>query len=575
MSAHIAPTTALHAVRNLLHQPREAYERLAAYPPNTLLLSGPPGVGKTKAVFLAARDAHLPVFPVSPGPNLQHRLLVAFQSASHPDPTHHRDIDTHKDKHNPSCNEQDPIARATPAPHAAVVFIDEIDEACPAPLTHGAPPSPSAATALLAAELDACRSRLPYARARTPRRGRGRGRGGVTVYVIAATNRPLSVHPSLMRAGRFELHVAVAPPDAAQRFALLRALRPAAPPDALRRVAERAAGYVVADLLAVSQRAARGGGGGGVMHSEGQNGGSDTRKKDEEEGNNDEEKKLLMALRAVRPSVLRTDVAPSIPDTAWKDIAGMGAVKKRLQMAVEWPLKHGATFARLGLSAARGILLHGPPGCSKTSLVRAAACEAGTPFLRVTAADVYSCYVGEAERLLRRAFAKARAAAPCILFVDEIDAMVGKRAMGGGAGADGNRVQQRVLSTLLTEMDGVTGADGVVVVGATNRLDMLDEALLRPGRFDDVLEVGLPDYETRVEVLEMYGGGLQVEGDVDWRAVAGRTEGWSGADLKRVCAEAGMAVIRERVRKGGDGGGEMRVTMADVERVLDGRWWGG
>eukprot|EP00737_Agarophyton_chilense_P000051 gb/GEZJ01000064.1/.p1 GENE.gb/GEZJ01000064.1/~~gb/GEZJ01000064.1/.p1 ORF type:complete len:493 (-),score=56.75 gb/GEZJ01000064.1/:76-1554(-) len=234
--------------------------------------------------------------------------------------------------------------------------------------------------------------------------------------------------------------------------------------------------------------------------------------------------------------------------TSWADIGGMAGIKLRLQMAVEWPLLYPSTFIRLGLNAPRGILLHGPPGCSKTSLVKAAARSSGASFFGLSGADIFSCYLGEAERILREAFSNARRVKPSIIFLDEIDAIVGKRSPGGQV--DGNRVQERVLSTLLTEMDGILSAEGVLVVGASNRIDLLDDALLRPGRFDDILEVPLPNEKERVEILRIHTNSILLDKDVDLAELASMTKGLSGADLKHMCINAGLESLREKYQNG-------------------------
>ncbi|KAI0562580.1 AAA+ ATPase [Gracilaria domingensis] len=255
----------------------------------------------------------------------------------------------------------------------------------------------------------------------------------------------------------------------------------------------------------------------------------------------------MHAFQHVTPSVLRNSASSRVPNMSWDEIGGMHHVKRRLQMAVEWPLRHADTFTRLGLNAPRGILLHGPPGCSKTSLVRAAASQSRAVFIRLSGADIYSCYLGEAERMLRETFATARAAKPSILFLDELDAIVGKRSTDGQV--DGNGVQQRVLSTLLTEMDGIASAQGVLVIGASNRIDLLDDALLRPGRFDDILPVQLPDEHERLQILAIHTRTLSLHADVDLAQLAHRTNGHSGADLKAVCTEAGLGAMREAYLK--------------------------
>lgn len=526
-----AHTEALKAVESLLSQHADDYAPFGVPAPRSLLLSGPPGVGKTKAVNIAATARHLPVYSVIPGPDVLPRLVAAFKSARISNPST-RDND-------------DDGSHGGALPHMAIVFIDEVDAVCPASTNTSvmAPtsstPAPSPAAALLAALLDPPPLSLPSSRSRS-------GKSVRDVFVIAATNRPAAIHASLRRPGRFDHHVALATPTVAQRTEILRQLLPSADAVVIDEVAQAAAGFVVADLTAAAAAARN-------LCSEA----SATREDGATACDRDVDAQhlrqrlqpctshLRAAFAATRPSVLRTNLSPQLVNTPWSAIVGMESVKRRLQMAVEWPLRHGTTFRRLGLRSARGILLHGPPGCSKTTLVRAAATASRVPFLRLTAADVYSCFLGDSERVLRDAFATARAAAPCVLFLDEVDAIVGKRPSDGRGIDAGNRVQQRVLSTLLTEMDGVQTAEGVLVVAATNRVDMLDDALLRPGRFDDVLQVGLPDFDTRERILRRYCEDMPMEGDVDFSQMARRTEEFSGADLKSMCADAAFAAMRE------------------------------
>lgn len=260
-------------------------------------------------------------------------------------------------------------------------------------------------------------------------------------------------------------------------------------------------------------------------------------------------------------SAHRFRAAPALPPVAsdggdepeWGGVGGLSETKRRLRSALLWPSRHGSTLARLGARASRGVLLHGPPGCAKTTLVRAAAAASGARFVSLSPADVYSCFLGEAERIVRDAFAAAREAAPCILFLDEVDAIAGSRDSVAAGSGGGVGVGQRVLATLLTEMDGVASAPGVVVVAATNRLEAVDDALRRPGRFDDVLEVPLPDETARRDILSIHCEGVAVAGDVDLDELARRTDGLSGADLRGLCKEAALAAAREMWEGAADG----------------------
>lgn len=244
-------------------------------------------------------------------------------------------------------------------------------------------------------------------------------------------------------------------------------------------------------------------------------------------------------------------VVEETPHKAWDDIGGLENVKKRLQQAIAWPLLHADRMAALGLHMARGVLLHGPPGCAKTSLVRALATNLHATFFVLSAASVYSPWVGAAEAAVRDTFARARNFPPAIVFIDELEAVVGKRGTNASDGGDGGtRVQERVLSTLLNEMDGIEQTRSVVVVGATNRVDRIDDALLRPGRFDYVVEVPLPDVSTRRAILQVYARRMPLAPEVDLDALAAATEGYSGAQLEALCNEAAMQALRAAVQSG-------------------------
>lgn len=498
----VADTDALVAVRNLLHANPAHFLQLGATPPRALLLSGPPGIGKTHAVRIAAQQAAIPITVISPGPDVHLRLKEAFASSP-------------QQRINFPETSSEVLRR--------IVFIDEIDSICPNQTSSSSRQTSNRATCFLLALMNTSNYN----------QNTSDHQNSCFIYVIAATNRPNAIDPRLRTPGRFEREVNLLPPTSSQRYAILRSLEPSINDATLRNIADHASGFVAADLAAICTEARSFAKYSSVSVQNAQPSSED----------------ILNAFYRATPSVLRDAFAAEVPNCSWDEIGGVAEVKKRLKMAVEWPLRYSSTFSRLGLKAPRGILLHGPPGCSKTTLVRAAACQSHVAFLRLNGADIFSCYLGEAERILRQAFASARAAAPCILFLDELDAIVGKRSTGGGQ-TDGNGVQERVLSTLLTEMDGVVSASGVLVIGATNRLDLLDDALIRPGRFDDVLKVDLPDEQSRLEILRIHSSGLPLASDIDLSEIAKVTSGRSGADLKSLCSEAGLAALRARLMSG-------------------------
>lgn len=250
----------------------------------------------------------------------------------------------------------------------------------------------------------------------------------------------------------------------------------------------------------------------------------------------------------VNPSIQKevehvVNVINEVKDLNWDDIGGLHDVKKKIRQSAEWPLMYKDKFKKLGLSAPRGILMYGPPGCGKTSLVKALARSTKSSFLSLNSASVYSPYFGDAEKTIREVFKKARLSSPSIIFFDEIDAMVGNRQKSGGSSG----VEQRVLSTILNEMDGIEFTRDVLIVAATNRPDMIDAALLRPGRLDYVIYIPPPDYEGRFETFKVHCKQLPLGNDVDLEILSSRTEGYTGADIESVCREAAMYALRSNI----------------------------
>ncbi|RMX46508.1 hypothetical protein pdam_00023275 [Pocillopora damicornis] len=314
------------------------------------------------------------------------------------------------------------------------------------------------------------------------------------VIFLAATNRPDAIDPALRRPGRLDREIEIGIPNANDREDILRTL-----------------------LLNVPHGCTE----------------DDLRRED-----------IMAAFRQVRPSAMR-EVSIDVPKVRWEDIGGNAVIKQKLKQAVEWPLKHPEAFQRLGIRPPKGILMYGPPGCSKTLVARALATESGLNFLAVKGPELFSKWVGESEKAVRQVFQKARAAAPSIVFFDEIDALAARRGSGGDDG--GSSVSDRVLTQLLTELDGVETLKDVVMVAATNRPDMIDKALLRPGRIDRIVYVPLPDKNAREEIFKIHLNDTPLGDDVVMGDLAENTEMFSGAEITALCREAALMALQEDI----------------------------
>ena len=495
----------------LLHAPM--FARLHVTAPRGVLLHGPPGVGKTYAVRSICQHLHIRCFSLESaelwGGGVgagEERLREVWHTA-----------------------------QQSAAQQPTVLFIDEIDVLCPQRSTSASAASSSSADRLTGQLLTLMDG----------------WKGESRLLVLAATNHPHTVDAALRRPGRFDVEVELPPPAVDERQRILhyytRGMRLHEAVD-LAQLAERCVGYVGADLEAVCREA----GLSALKRYMERVGGSwrQTTTAQHSEKGQVSAVDFDAALARIPASAQRNSLtylpASSTPRYTFANLAGLSALLPRLNQFLTWPRLHPDTFRRLGLRPARGILLHGPPGNGKTSIVRAVAGEYGYALLVLNVSDVYSQYVGEGERVVRDAFALARRNSPSILFIDEIDAMVGSRESAGGAQSDAS-VESRVLSTLLNEMDGVTSAahSSPLLMAATNRLEALDGALTRPGRFDALLHVAPPDEQARADILSLHLARMAVGGGLDVVALVGRTGGWSGADLGNLCREAGMLALRE------------------------------
>lgn len=359
------------------------------------------------------------------------------------------------------------------------------------------------------------------------------------VVVIGTTNRPNAIDPALRRPGRFDREIEIGIPDAEARLHILNVLLAKTPhgisPTDLQALASRAHGYVGADLGAMVREA------GTIAIKRWLSTSPSQSIANSSIPLTLELKDLVTAMPFVRPSAMRS-LFVETPPVRYSEIGGQSTVIQKLREAVEWPLLYPEAFQRLGVKPPKGVLLYGPPGCSKTILARACACESGVNFVAVKGPELLNKFVGESERAVREIFRKARAASPSIIFFDEVDALATSRS---SSDSDTSSSHEGVLTSLLNEMDGVQELVGVTVVAATNRPEAIDSALMRPGRLDRILYVGPPDREAREEILKIRMRSMTVGPEVDVRAIAELTEGCSGAEITALCQEAAILTMQD------------------------------
>ncbi|MEN9934070.1 MAG: hypothetical protein RLZZ387_649 [Chloroflexota bacterium] len=475
----------------------EVFERLGIEPPKGVLLHGPPGTGKTLIARAVAQETSARFFHVA-GPEIIDQWYGSSEA-------HLRKIFEEAKRRAPS-----------------IIFLDEIDAIAPRREDmSGERQAERRLVAQLLTLMDGLETRG-------------------SVVVIGATNIPDTLDPALRRPGRFDREITVGIPDSDGRREILEIFTrgmPLGDDVDLARIAAQTHGFVGADLEALSREAAM-----GALRR--LLTGVDL-------GRAQISYEKLMALRVteddfqaarsdVSPSALR-EVATEIPDVGWEDVGGLDDVRQALAETVEWPLRYGDLFEAVGLRPARGVLLHGPPGTGKTLIAKAVARQSGANFISVKGPQLYTMYVGESERAVREVFRKARQAAPCVIFFDEIDALAPSRG-----GLD-HQTSARMVAQLLTEIDGVEGLRGVVVLAATNRIDLVDPALLRPGRFDTLVELAPPDQAAREAILRVHTRRMPLAADVDLARLAASTAGFSGAELEALCRGAALRAVRELV----------------------------
>ncbi len=511
----------LHRIREMIELPLrfpEVFDRLGIDAPKGVLLHGPPGCGKTLIARAIAHETSAHFIHVN-GPEIIHRLYGESEA-------HLRRIFADAESNAPS-----------------IIFIDEIDAIAPKRAEVQGEVEKRVVAQLLGL-MDGVAARGQ-------------------VVVIGATNLPDNIDPALRRPGRFDREIVIPIPDRNGRREILEIHTrgmPLGDDVDLERIATLTHGYVGADVQALGREAAMGALRRIIPNIDFTN----SEIPDEEllaltvDGGD-----FATAMLEVQPSMIR-EFFIEIADTTWADVGGLENVKQVLREAVEWPRTYADIFEQASVSPPKGILLVGPPGCGKTLLAKAVAHEVNANFLSVKGPELISKWVGESEKAVREIFKKARQAAPCILFFDEIDVIAQKRGRGSG-----DNVSERVLGQVLTELDGIEDLRGVTVLGATNRIDMIDAAILRPGRFDMVIEIGAPDSTARRAILGIHTQTDLLADDVDLDALAEQTDGYQGAELAELCRDATMAAVREFIVNGESESAKLSVRAAHFDAALE------
>jgi transitional endoplasmic reticulum ATPase len=494
---------AVGRVREMIELPLrhpELFKRLGVEAPKGVLLHGPPGTGKTLLAKAVANETNANFYTIG-GPEIMSKFYGESEEKL-------RNVFQQAEKNAPS-----------------IIFIDEIDSIAPKREEVSGEVERRIVAQLLSL-MDGMSSR---------------GK----VVVIGATNRVNAIDPALRRPGRFDREIEIGVPDRNGRLEILQIHTrgmPLAKDVNLDKLADISHGFVGADLQALAKEAA--------MRA--------LRRVLPEIDLSSESipaetlRKIIVTMqdftdviKEMEPSAMR-EVFVEVPDVRWEDIGGLSSIKQELQEAVEWPLKYQAVFTYADAMPPKGILLYGPPGTGKTLMAKAAANESEANFISIKGPELLSKWVGESEKGVREVFRKARQAAPCIIFFDEIDAIAPRR--GGGFSGD-SHVTERLISQLLTELDGLEILTNVVVIGATNRPDIIDAALLRPGRFDRLLYVPSPDRNSRIQIIKIHTKKKPLADDVDIEKLADHTDRYTGADIASLSSAAVMLALREHISK--------------------------
>ena len=497
----------------------EIFDKIGVEAPKGVLLYGPPGTGKTLLAKAVAGETNAHFISLS-GPEIMGKHYGESEERI-------REIFTQAEENSPS-----------------IIFIDEIDSIAPKRDEVSGELEKRIVSQLLTL-MDGMKSR---------------GK----VVVIAATNRPDSIDPALRRPGRFDREVEIGIPDDEGRFDILSIHTRGMPINEkvnLKQISKTTHGFVGADLEVLSKEAA--------MRSlrrilpeidlDEDKISSEILQKIEITNNDFRE-----ALKEVKPSALR-EVQVQVPDVSWDDVGGLDELKDELREAVEWPIKHKEAYDYVNVETPKGVLLHGPPGTGKTLIAKALAKMTESNFISIKGPELLSKWVGESEKGVREIFRKARQVAPCIIFLDEVDSLVPRR----GSGNSDSHVTENIVSQILTEIDGLEELHNVLIIGATNRLDIVDEALLRPGRFDRIIEVGNPDSKGRKHIFEIHTKKKPLESNVDIKKLVEITDGFSGAEIASITNRAALVALKRYVSGKSQNIKEIKITQQDLIDAAD------
>ena len=497
----------------------ELFEKIGVEAPKGVLLYGPPGTGKTLLAKAVAGETNAHFISLS-GPEIMGKHYGESEERI-------REIFSQAEENAPS-----------------IIFIDEIDSIAPKRDEVSGELEKRIVSQLLTL-MDGMKSR---------------GK----VVVIAATNRPDSIDPALRRPGRLDREIEIGIPDEEGRFEILSIHVRGMPIEEkvdLKQISKITHGFVGADLEVLAKEAA--------MRA---------LRRILPEIDLDEEKissEILQriqitsedfrdALKEVRPSALR-EVQVQIPNVSWSDVGGLDELKEELREAIEWPIKYKDAYDYVDVETPKGILLHGPPGTGKTLIAKALAKMTESNFINIKGPELLSKWVGESEKGVREIFRKARQAAPCIIFLDEVDALVPRRS----SGDSGSHVTENVVSQILTEIDGLEELHNVLIIGATNRLDIVDEALLRPGRFDRIIKVPNPDAKGRKHIFEIHTKKKPLDSDVDIAKLVEITDGFSGAEIAAIANRAALTALKRYVKGKSENVKEIQIIQQDLIDAVD------